>query len=339
MSGTLFDLPSGPVLTTFRAGYSRRDLDSRDVTNGVITITDLNRDIFSTGLNVELPLADENSVVSDAIGRLLINGNLGYSDLSDFGGLFEFGFGLNWEPLDGLNFTASAIGEEAAPSVSQLGNPVIVTPNVNVFDFTRSESVLAAITTGGNPGLIAEKRRDIKLAVNYRPRWLDGMTFLAEYFRNNSDNVASSFPLLTPEIEAAFPNRVTRDNTGQLIAIDRRPVNYANVFSERIRYGFNFRKRFGQRRGGGRPPGARDGRPGGPPNATRSQAQRPERSANGNDVQKPATESRPPTQSPVRTWWRARGLWQASWRALVPVRLSHHPARRPHSDPRRRAGT
>ena len=297
LSGTLFDLPSGPVLTTFRAGYSRRDLDSRDVTNGVITITDLNRDIFSTGINVELPLADENSVVSDAIGRLLINGNVGYSDLSDFGGLFEFGFGLNWEPLDGLNFTASAIGEEAAPSVSQLGNPVIITPNVNVFDFTRSQSVLASITTGGNPNLIAEKRRDIKLAVNYRPQWLDGMTFLAEYFRNNSDNVASSFPLLTPEIEAAFPGRVTRDNVGLLTAIDRRSVNYANVFSERIRYGFNFRKRFGQRRGGGRPPGASSGSPGGPPNAERPQVQRPQSGATGNDAQTSRTEGRPPAQA------------------------------------------
>jgi len=308
LSGTLFDLPSGPVLTTFRAGYSRRDLDSREITDGVLTASSLNRDIFSTGINVELPLADENSAVSDAIGRLLINGNAGYSDLSDFGGLFEFGFGVNWEPFDGFTITASAIGEEAAPSIGQLGNPVIVTPNVNVFDFTRGESVLASITNGGNPGLIAEKRRDIKIAINYRPLWLDGMTFLAEYFRNNSDNVASSFPLLTPEIEAAFPTRVTRDNMGQLIAIDRRPVSYSNVFSERFRYGFNFRKRFGQRRGGrggGRPPGVRGGRPGGPPATTEQAAsQRPGGPPTGRPGgppasagERPKAEGGPPAQA------------------------------------------
>ena len=263
MSGTLFVLPSGAVTTTVRAGYDREDLDSRERSGGIVTTTDLGRDELSSGINVDIPLADENIDVTEGIGKLSINGNLGYADLSDFGGLVEFGFGLNWEPFDGLVFTASAIGEEAAPGIAQLGNPVIITPDVTLFDFTNGETVLAAITTGGNPALLAETRRDIKLAVNYRPEWLDGMTFLGEYFRNNSDNVASSFPLLTPEIEAAFPDRVTRDATGRMNAIDRRPVNYANVSSERVRYGIDFSKRFGEQRGG------RPGRAGGPDRTSR----------------------------------------------------------------------
>ena len=251
LSGTLLVLPSGAVTTTLRGGYDREDLNSRETRSGLVTATDLSRDQLSAGINIDIPLADENIDVVEAIGKLSINGNLGYADLSDFGGLVEFGFGLTWEPFDGLVFTASSIGKEAAPGIAQLGNPVIITPDVTVFDFTNGETVLAAITTGGNPALLAEKQRDIKLAFNYRPEWLDGFSFLGEYFRNNSTNVASSFPLLTPEIEAAFPDRVTRDPSGQLIAIDRRPVNYANVSSERIRYGIDFSKRFGERRGDG----------------------------------------------------------------------------------------
>lgn len=261
ISGSLVNLPSGTVTTTIRAGYNRQDLDGRETRRGIVTTTSLGRDKLSTGINIDIPLADENIDVTEAIGKLSVNGNLGYADLSDFGGLVEFGFGLNWEPFDGLVFTASAIGEEAAPGITQLGNPVIITPDVTTFDFINGQTVLAAITTGGNPALLAEKRRDIKLAVNYRPEWLDGFSFLGEYFRNNSNNVASSFPLLTPEIEAAFPDRVTRDPGGQLIAIDRRPVNYANVSSERVRYGIDFSKRFGERRGGG---------PGRPDRASRS---------------------------------------------------------------------
>ncbi|MEH6757483.1 MAG: TonB-dependent receptor [Parasphingorhabdus sp.] len=258
LSGTLLNLPSGSVNTTLRAGYSRQDLDSRDITAGVTTLSNLGRDNFNASINLDIPLANENIDVVEAIGELSINGNLGYSELSDFGGLVEFGFGLNWEPLDGLVFTASAIGEEAAPTIQQLGNPVIVTPNVTVYDFTNGETVLANITTGGNLNLPAEKRRDIKLAASYSPKFLDDFTFLAEYIRNNSKNVASSFPLLTEEIEAAFPDRVTRDNDGRLIAIDQRPVNYSNVRSESIRYGFDFSKRFDEQRGGG-PPGGRAG--------------------------------------------------------------------------------
>lgn len=269
ISGALITLPSGSVTTTLRGGYSREDLDSRDITSGVTTLSSLGRDNFNAGISIDIPIADENIDVTEAIGELSINGNLGYSELSDFGGLVEFGFGLNWEPLDGLVFTASAIGEEAAPTIQQLGNPIIVTPNVTTFDFTNGETVLTSITTGGNLDLPTEKRRDIKLAVNYSPNWLDGMTFLGEYIRNNSENVASDFPLLTEEIEAAFPDRVTRDDSGRLVAIDQRPVNYSNVRSESIRYGLEFSKRFGQRRGGRGLRGAGGGGPsagdGGPP--------------------------------------------------------------------------
>ncbi len=256
LSGALITLPSGSVTTTVRGGYSREDLDSRDITDGVTTLSSLSRDNFNAGINIDIPIAKENIDVVEAIGEVSINGNLGYSELSDFGGLVEFGVGLNWEPFDGLVFTASAIGEEAAPTIQQLGNPIIVTPNVTTFDFTNGETVLASITTGGNLDLPAETRRDIKLAVNYSPKWSDNMTFLAEYIRNNSKNVASDFPLLTEEIEAAFPDRVTRDDTGRLIAIDQRPVNYSNVRSESIRYGLEFSKRFGRQRGRGGPPGA-----------------------------------------------------------------------------------
>ncbi|PHR15764.1 MAG: hypothetical protein COA41_15725 [Sphingopyxis sp.] len=279
LSGSLLNLPSGTVTTTIRAGYDREDLDSRETRRGVLTTTSLGRDKLSTGINIDIPLADENIDVVEAIGKLSVNGNLGYADLSDFGGLVEFGFGLNWEPFDGLVFTASAIGEEAAPGITQLGNPVIITPDVTTFDFVTGQTVLAAITTGGNPALLAEKRRDIKLAVNYRPDWLDGFTFLGEYFRNNSSNVASSFPLLTPEIEAAFPDRVTRDPSGQLIGIDRRPVNYANVRSERIRYGIDFSKRFGERRGGG--PGRPDRAERSPGEAGRDAKAQGDKSADG----------------------------------------------------------
>tara|TARA_R110000772_G_scaffold40890_2_gene95303 strand:+ start:1225 stop:3783 length:2559 start_codon:yes stop_codon:yes gene_type:complete len=311
LSGTLINLPSGTVNTTLRGGYSRQNLDSRDITDGVTTLSNLGRDNFNASINIDIPLANRNIDVVGAIGKLSINGNLGYSELSDFGGLVEFGFGLNWEPLDGLVFTASAIGEEAAPTIQQLGNPVIVTPAVTVYDFTNGETVLANITTGGNLDLPAEKRRDIKLAVSYSPKWFDDISFLAEYIRNNSENVASSFPLLTEEIEAAFPDRVIRDNIGRLIAIDRRPVNYSNVRSESIRYGFYFSKRFGpQRGGGGRPPGADGGRIDRPRGATPNDDDRPPRAEGSppqNGEARPDGERPQNAQSNVRLSGRRSG--------------------------------
>lgn len=289
LSGTALTLPSGSVTTTLRAGYNRQDLDSREESAGLTTLSNLQRDDFNAGLNIDIPLSDENIEVLEALGKLSINGNIGYSELSDFGGLLEFGFGLNWEPLNGLTLTASAIGEEAAPTIQQLGNPIIITPNVTTFDFSNGSTVLTSITTGGNLDLPAETRRDIKLAANYRPKWFDNLTLLAEYNRNNSQNVASSFPLLTEEIEAAFPDRVTRDSTGQLLAIDRRPVNYSNVRSESVRYGLEFSKRFGQRRGRGRPSGAGRGRGANRPNGTTRSVPSDQRAQDGTNRPQDAT--------------------------------------------------
>jgi len=78
--------------------------------------------------------------------------------------------------------------------------------------------------------------------------------------------VTAAFPLLTPEIEAAFPGRVTRDPSGRLIAIDRRPITFPNEVSSRLRYGFNLSGPLGKQApggGGGRFGGAMAGPPGG----------------------------------------------------------------------------
>ena len=69
---------------------------------------------------------------------------------------------------------------------------------------------------------------------------------MVEYYRNRSDNVTSSFPLLTPAIEAAFPDRVTRDANGVLTALDLRPVTFAQTRSQRLRYGFNIFGKLGK---------------------------------------------------------------------------------------------
>jgi iron complex outermembrane recepter protein len=328
MSGTLLTLPSGQMTATVRGGYNKLQLDSSDIRNGMTTNSNLSRDNLNAAFNIDIPLADENIDVAEAIGKLSINGNIGYSELSDFGGLLEFRFGLNWEPFEDIAITASAIGEEAAPGIQQLGNPTIVTPNVNIFDFARGESILASITTGGNLNLPTEKRRDIKLAINYRPKWLDGMRFLGEYFRNNSKNVASSFPILTPEIEAAFPGRVVRDTSGQLIAIDQRPVNYSNVRSERIRYGFNFSKRFGQRRGraGRERPGTRDQRPARPTNrSTKMVSASPQNKAQSEAV--PQQSARPAGRGGTSAGRRRGGRWRIS--AYHTIRLDDRVLIRP----------
>jgi hypothetical protein len=275
VNGTVIDLPAGPVNMTLVGGFARRLQDStnsRLAGQGSVSLT---RSEANVSANIDVPLVDD--YMSDWFGKLSVNGNLGYRELSDVGGLLSFGYGLNWAPTDTLTLQASIIAEEAAPGIGQLGDPQIVTPNVSTFDLARNETVLATIISGGNPLLTAEERRDVKVSLSYRPPFLEGLDFLAEFIRNRSYGTTASFPILTPEIEAAFPDRIIRDATGALLAIDQRAINYDQVTSDRVRYGINFSKRiggdergggggrFGGPGGGGRPVGAAPGGAGAPP--------------------------------------------------------------------------
>lgn len=262
LAGAPIRLPSGDVQVTFGSGFTRQMLDSDTWRSGILTDISLRRNAINYAVNAEVPLTQRDFGIGKAIGELAINGNIGFSDLSDFGTLMEYGAGLRWSPVKDLTFQASIIGDENAPAIAQLGNPVLVNPNVATYDFTRGESLFVNLTTGGNPLLIGEKRRDLKLGLNWSPSKIDGLGLQLEYFKNDSRNTTASFPLLTQEIEAAFASRVVRDANGRLVGIDQRPVNFDREKSRRIRWGFNMSGGIGPQpqgrgQGLGRSPGGR----------------------------------------------------------------------------------
>lgn len=270
LAGSPLTLPAGELSLTVSAGFDYTGINSRD--SRVNEQTKLNRKDFSTGVNIGVPITSRREGVLDAIGDLTLNLSAGINELSDFGTLTNWNAGLTWSPTERLTFQASYIAEDAAPGLTDLGNPLVQSLNVPVYDFTRGETALVTVTTGGNPDLRKEKQRDIKLSANWQLPILSRSSFVVEYFRNRSSDVTSSFPVLTPAIEAAFPDRVMRDNSGKLIGIDRRPVTYDKMESSRIRYGFNLSGEFGKARassgrdggqGGGRGDGAGRGAGGG----------------------------------------------------------------------------
>lgn len=265
LAGSPVRLPAGELQMTFASGFTRQMLDSETWRSGVTTDIALRRNIFNNSVNAELPLTEGDFGLGKSIGAWAINGNIGFSDLSDFGSLLEYGIGLRWQPKKNLTLQASLIGDENAPNIGQLGNPVIVTPNVTFFDFATGQSSFVNIISGGNPLLVAEKRRDLNLNLNWSPPFIKDLGLEIAYFRNNSSNITANFPLLTPEIEAAFPGRVVRDVSGRVVSVDQRPVNFAKEQSQRIRWGLNMSGSIGPEQQGrgpfGGPPGAGGARP------------------------------------------------------------------------------
>ena len=268
MIGQPIWLPAGGVNVTLDAGYAWNNIESEDTRNPGL-VTDLTRGDLSAGINLGIPISSVRDDHWAAIGDLTLNLNAGVDHLSDFGTLTDWSAGLTWGVTEKLTLSATRVTRDAAPSLTQLGNPEIVTPNVPVFDLVNSETVLANITSGGNPGLVAETQRDWIIGANWELP-IEGARLQVNYFRNHSDNVTSAFPVLTPEIEAAFPDRVTRDTTGRLIALDRRPITLAEQKSSRLQFGLNISGSIGSssggsgvsNRGGGNPPTSRPRGPG-----------------------------------------------------------------------------
>ncbi|MFL6843898.1 MAG: TonB-dependent receptor [Allosphingosinicella sp.] len=270
MTGPLFDLPGGEVLATAKTGFDARGLASEADRAGIVTLRELSRTREDAQINIDIPIASRRRAVLTALGNLSANFNAEIEHLSDFGTLRTLGAGLNWSPISQVSLIASFTDEDGAPSMQQLGDPILQTPGVRIFDFVRGETAEVTSITGGNPALIADNRRVWKLGATLRPLEKTDLSITANYTSSRIVNAISGFPAATAEIEAAFPDRFVRDSSGQLLVVDTRPVNFARSDRSELRWGFNltlpigkqpdpaqFRGRFG--RGGQGAPGAAPG--------------------------------------------------------------------------------
>ncbi len=263
LSGRPFAMPAGDANLTFKGGYDYTH-SSSDNSASQFGRIGLTRGDLSGLVNLALPLTSRSRDALGAVGDITLNLSGGLDHLSDFGTLYNWSAGVTWAPTDRLSFQASYIVEEAAPTLTQLGAPIVQTYNVSVYDFTQNRTALVTVTSGGNPDLVKEKQRDIKLGATWQLPFLQRSNLMVEYFHNRSNDVSEAFPMLTPAVESAFAGRVTRDADGNLIALDRRAVTFDQETSSRIRWGLNLSGSIGGQGQGG-PGGFGGPPPGGPP--------------------------------------------------------------------------
>ncbi len=273
-TGSPLRLPGGQAALTVKAGFAWSGLRSAD-SRQLAAPARLRRGDAQAGFSLDLPITSRREGFGAGLGDISLNLNAEAHNVSDFGGLAAWGAGLTWGATRTLTFAASYIASEKAPGLASLGAPVTVTTGVALYDFTRGESVLATVITGGNPALKKERQRDIKVSANWDLPIGKESALLVEYFRNRSLDTTNAFPLLTPDVEAAFPGRVTRDGAGRIVSVDQRAVTFAETTGSRLRASLNFGGAFGKpdpnarrgafsgMRGGGRPSGAAGGGAGG----------------------------------------------------------------------------
>lgn len=240
LAGPLVNLPAGPVSAAISGGVEFLVLNSRSMFAGAVRSADLGRDRTSLQLNLDLPITNRQKSVAPRLGDMSLNLNARILDLSDVGRLTGHGLGLTWSPARSLSIVASHAYEEVAPTVQQLGAPVLVTPNVRLFDFARQETIDVTRVTGGTRSLRPETRQAYNFGLTAKPFDAIDLVLTLDYRSLRSRSPVAEFPIITPAIELAFAERFTRDATGRLFRLDATPVNFARSRQEDIHLGLSF---------------------------------------------------------------------------------------------------
>lgn len=258
----LADLPAGPLSLTASTEWIGERQRSRIDAPATQIRADGARDRFSGALSIDVPVFAPGPLP----GKASINGNIDVDRLSDLGWLTTYGYGLTYKPSDSLRLIASATVEEGAPSLSDLSAPLLVTPNARVFDFKTGTDLFADVITGGNPTLLADRRRVYKVGVQWTAHRAPDFQVNIDYTTQKLDNEVRVFPLLTEAFESAFPGRVQRDGAGRLLAFDRRPIQADRSYKDEVRTMLTFTQPIKAKRvqSSGPPPTKRrrSGRPG-----------------------------------------------------------------------------
>ncbi len=257
-SGPLLHIPAGDVRLSFNLGTTETRLSTASVRSGTRLSGDFSRSAQLAQGNIDIPIASTNGGGIQNIGSLSLNLNGNITPISGFGTLTSIGYGANWSPMTGVNLIISQNQDHDAPTLQQIGDPLVATPGVRVFDYATGKTVDITRLDGGNTALKADDRKTLKIGLTYRPVTDKDLTFSANYAASRNADTTGSLPAATAEVEAAFPGRFVRNGVGDLISIDNRPVNFAQEDRRELKLGLNYSQPVGPQPTPGafpRPPG------------------------------------------------------------------------------------
>ncbi|MEJ1962114.1 MAG: TonB-dependent receptor [Gammaproteobacteria bacterium] len=261
-NGKLFRLPAGDVTTSIKLGGNFTGFDSTSTGREGTTS---NRTQATGQISMDVPLTSRSNHVLSAIGDLSLNVNDAVTDVSSYGSLGTFGYGLHWSPRKDISIIASVNEDRQAPTLGELDNPIVTTSNVRVYDYVQGKTVTVNQISGGNPDLKADERHVFKLGATIAPISTTKLklNLTANYIRSVTRNSIGTLSSATGNAEGAFPDRFERDEDGTLETVDSRAVNFDREEREAIRWGFNLTKQLRAptrpaRPPGFRPPGARN---------------------------------------------------------------------------------
>lgn len=248
---TVVDLPAGPLVWNLTANTGRNSTQSRqrDASANLIAANSRTRSQSSGQMSVSVPISRAGAARFGWLGDLTVDLSASAQTMTNSRLQKGFAGSVNWSPWPLVQLRGAIDFTENAPSFDQLDAPIVTTVN-RIFDYLRQEIAEPIWTTGGNPDLKRGRRQSLMLSATVRPLGDQMLTINLGYRQSVAKGGVTGFPELTPAIEAAFPERVTRDAGGRLVAVDARAINLARETDSALSTGIALRLP-GRRPGGG----------------------------------------------------------------------------------------
>jgi len=242
LNGPLLRLPAGDVTAALRAGFAFSDIGAEPSAAG--QAARLARGEGSARADLDIPLTARTA----SIGKLSIDLDGEMHRLSDFGTLSTVGSTLDWTPGRRVSILASVSRAEQAPSLLQLGEAELETPDLRVYDFVNGATAIVRRIEGGNGDLVRQVARSADLRVQITPLRSADLMLSAEYRIEHVRNPIAALTAATDAAMAAFPGRFVRSDGGYLTAINVSPVNLDRRDRQQIRWGLTYSTPFGAAR-------------------------------------------------------------------------------------------
>ncbi|NYT40748.1 hypothetical protein HZY97_08265 [Sphingomonas sp. R-74633] len=218
-------LPAGEVSWSLGASVSRSHSLVSQIGTANSLSSSFSQAMSAEQISVNIPISRTGSAFA-LFGNLDADFSFNRQSMGGSGAALSYGSGLGWIPLRGIEVRGALDRMQIVPASDQLNGPLVTTVS-RIFDYSRLETIDISWTIGGNPLLRPGRQSGLTLTMAVKPLVRQDLSLSVGYRRSSARNASTAFPELTPDIEAAFPERVVRDAAGKLLSVDARSISVA----------------------------------------------------------------------------------------------------------------
>jgi iron complex outermembrane receptor protein len=220
--GPLAQLPAGAMVALVGAEHEHSTFERGFATSRTA------RALFT---ELRAPLVATSAAAGERREVLAVQGAARYDDYSDFGSKTTWQVGVELRPVERLLLRATHATAFKPPTLFQLAFPQTSSPSIVNDPRNGGASVLVQSITGGNADLRPTTSTSSTLGFVWSPEQVRGLDVSLTGWWSRIDD-AINFPISSQFVvdnESAFPGRVTRDASGQIVAVDRTYINFGTM--------------------------------------------------------------------------------------------------------------